>query len=75
MSIAQTAIVRSNLAGHNPIVAGAYIPLNVPISFPEKYGQIPNTWMFGKRGLTPTGKTRRTHLAAFEPVQLWRAHD
>jgi hypothetical protein len=37
------------LAGHNPIVGGAFIPLSVLISFPEKYGQIQNTWMFGNK--------------------------
>jgi hypothetical protein len=47
MWIAQAAIARSNLAGHNPIVVGASIPLSVLISFLEKYGQIPNTWIFG----------------------------
>jgi hypothetical protein len=49
MWIAQAAIARSNLAGHNPIVGGASIPLSVLISFLEKYGQIPNTRMFGKK--------------------------
>jgi hypothetical protein len=45
----QAAVARSNLAGQDPIVVGASIPLSALISFPKKYGQIPNTWIFGDK--------------------------
>ena len=56
MCVAQAAIGRSNLAGHNPTVVGAYFPWSVLISF---LGNLAGTQIFGflaTEGLAQDGR-------------------